>query len=409
VKLLILSNLYPPHVLGGYEFLARDIAETLARYGHEVRVLTTGEPAGPETVTRSLRLARPFGQPAGRDRLRHLWAGLVNRAAMRRHLRTHGRPDVVLVMSLRRLGLAPLRVLQEVGVPYVLTVHDDWPVAFGVAPGAGLRARMGGWLDEVLLPTRSWSGISPTSVVYLSRAVRGSVLAAGVPLPPGEVRPQGVDLSLFTPRPFRPMRPEPRLLFVGRLHPSKAPEVALEALSDLERRGVTAALTLAGEADAPEYREALQQRARALGLEERITWAGQVPRERLPLLYWEADALLFLSRLAHEGQGLTYLEAMACGVPVVASPSGGAREFLERHDAARLAPACTSESLADALASLYRAPEAQEALVTRALGIVRAHASLEVYVQGLEDVLRQAATRRAPAHSRNETHEAHAP
>jgi glycosyltransferase involved in cell wall biosynthesis len=409
VQILILSNLYPPHVLGGYELLARDIAEELTRCGHVVRVLTTGEPTGPETVTRSLRLARPFGRPAGRDRLRHLWAGLVNRAAMWRYLRTHGRPDVVLIMSLRRLGLAPLRVLQEVSVPFVLTVNDDWPVAFGVAPGAGLRTRLGGWLDEVLIPARSWSAITPAAVVYLSHAVRGSVRAAGVPLPPGEVRPQGVDLSLFTPRPFRPMRPEPRLLFVGRLHPSKAPDVALEALSDLERRGVTATLTFAGEADAPEYREALQRKARALRIEERITWAGQVPRERLPLLYREADALLFLSRLAHEGQGLTYLEAMACGVPVVASPSGGAREFLERHAAARLAPACTGEFLADELSSLYRAPEAQEALVTRALRVVRAHASLETYAQGLEDVLRQAARRRAPAPSQNETHDAHAP
>ncbi|WP_375770445.1 glycosyltransferase family 4 protein [Archangium gephyra] len=409
MKILILSNLYPPDILGGYELLARDIAEELARCGHTVRVLTTGGPGGPGNVTRSLRLARPFGRPAGRDRLRHLWAGLVNRAAMWRYLRTQGRPDVVLVMSLRRLGLAPLRVLQEAGVPFVLTVHDDWPVAFGVGQAAGLHTRMGHWLDEVLIPTRSWCGITPASVVYLSRAVRGSVRAAGVPLPPGEVRPQGVDLSLFTPRPFRPMRPEPRLLFVGRLHPSKAPEVALEALSELERRGVTASLTFAGEADAPEYREALQRRARALGLEERVTWAGQVPRERLPLLYWEADALLFLSRLAHEGQGLTYLEAMACGVPVVASPSGGAREFLERHAAARLAPACRSGFLADELASLHRAPEAQEALVTRALGIVRAHASLETYVQGLEDVLRQAARRQAPEPSRNETHEAHTP
>jgi glycosyltransferase involved in cell wall biosynthesis len=407
VKILILSNLYPPYVLGGYELLARDIAEELARCGHSVRVLTTGEPAGPETVTRSLRLARPFGRPAGRDRLRHFWAGLVNRAAMRRYLRTHGRPEVVLVMSLRRLGLAPLRVLQEVGIPFVLTVNDDWPVAFGVTPAAGLRTRMGGWLDEALIPARSWSGVSPASVVYLSRAVRDSVRAAGVPLPSGEVRPQGVDLSLFTPRPFRPMRPKPRLLFVGRLHPSKAPEVALAALSDLERRGITATLTFAGEADAPEYREALQREARVLGLEEHITWAGQVPRERLPLLYREADALLFLSRLAHEGQGLTYLEAMACGVPVVASPSGGAREFLERHAAARLAPGCESGLLADELASLLRAPEAQEALVTRALRVVRAHASLETYVQGLEHVLRQAARQHAPAPSRNDPHEAH--
>jgi glycosyltransferase involved in cell wall biosynthesis len=393
VHILVLSNLYPPDVLGGYELLARDVAEVLAHRGHTVEVLTTGPRTGQASVIRTLRLARPFGQPAGRDRLRHFWAGLRNEVATREYLRTHPRPQVALVMSLRRLGLTPLRVLQRAGIPCVLTVNDDWPVAYSAGPSPRGRARLGRWLDEVLVPARTWRGLSSERVLYLSDAVRRAVREAGVPLAPGVVQSQGVDLSLFTPRAFRPMRPEPRLLCVSRLHPSKAPEVALETLAVLRRRAVPARLTFVGEADAPGFQAALHDRARKLGVAPLVTWAGKLPREQLPAVYQEADVLLFLSRLEHEGQGLTYLEAMACGLPVVASPSGGAREFLERHDAARLVPVCSGEAFADEISALSGNPAAQEALIQRALEVVRAHASLDTYVRCLEGQLRQAARR----------------
>jgi glycosyltransferase involved in cell wall biosynthesis len=393
VRVTVLTNLYPPDVLGGYELLARDVVEALNRRGHGVDVLTTGDGSEAGRVLRTLRLARRFGRPAGRDRLRHLVAGALNAAAVRRYLKAHGRPDAVLVMSLRRLGLAPLRALQEADVPAVVTVNDDWPVAFTPGRQARPRARLGALLDALLVPSRTWRGIEPAAVAWLSDAVRRTAHEAGVPLGSGVVQPQGVDLSRFTPRAFRPMRQEPRLLFVGRLHPSKAPEVAVDTLAALDKYGVRATLTLAGAADEPAYLTALRQRARELRVDGRVSWAGKVPRERLPPLYRDADALLFASRLEHEGQGLTYLEAMACGLPVAASPSGGARDFLERHDASLLVRACTGEAFAEALAALHRDAAAQEALVRRALGIVREHASLEAYVLGLEELLRRVAAR----------------
>jgi glycosyltransferase involved in cell wall biosynthesis len=391
VHILLLSNLYPPDILGGYELLARDVAEVLTHRGHTVEVLTTGPRTSEASVTRTLRLARPFGCPAGRDRLRHFWAGLRNRAATRAYLRTHAKPQVALVMSLRRLGLAPLRVLQQAGIPFVLTVNDDWPVAYsdGLSPRG--HTRLGLWLDEVLVPARTWRGLVANRVLYLSEAVRREVHDAGAPLASGVVQSQGVDLSLFTPRAFRPMRAALRLLCVGRLHPSKAPEVALDTLAVLKQRGVPATLTFVGEAGEPGFQLRLQQRAQALGLEPLVTWAGKLPREQLPALYHEADVLLFLSRLEHEGQGLTYLEAMACGLPVVAWPSGGAREFLERHNAARLVPTCSGEAFADAIAALGGDPAAQEVIVKRALEVVRAHANLDAYVKCLEGQLRHAA------------------
>lgn len=391
MRILVVTNLYPPDVLGGYELLARDLVGVLGRRGHEVLVLTTGQAPERGGVTRTLRLARPFTQPPGPDRLRYALADAVNARAVRRFLADRGRPAAALVLSMRRLGLGPLRALTAAGVPLVVTVNDDWPVAYCRPRHRTLAGRLRASLDRRMFSARSFRGVAVERVVYLSDAVRGQVLAAGAPLPPGIVEPQGVDPALFTARPFRAMRRAPRLLFVGRLHPSKAPEVALDALAAVRARGLDATLTMAGAAADPAFQAALRAHAAALGVADGVRWLGQVPREGLPAIYRDADVLLFASRLAHEGQGLTYLEAMASGLPVVASPSGGAREFLERHPSARLAAACTGAAFAAEIAALHGDAAAQEALVARALAVVRAHGSLDGYARALEGQLEDAA------------------
>ncbi len=394
MRILMLTNLYPPTVLGGYELLAKDVAEALRARGHVLDVLTTddGTPAEPG-VHRSLHLARAFGGSAGRDRLRHLWVGPYNARATRRHLATVGRPDVVLLMSQRRLGLEPWWVLQRAGLPVVATVNDDWPVAYCPSRRAGVRGLLLRFLDE--LPTgRRLRGLRPERVVYLSDAVRREVSAAGAVFDGGVVVPQGIDPLLFSARRFHPIGSSPRLLFVGRLHPSKGPDVAIETVAALARRGVHATLDLVGAPADEAYGVELRALACRLGVEDRVDFRGFCARTALPSILRKGDALLFTSRLEHEGQGLTYLEAMACGLPVLAWPAGGAREFLDAHPSAVRPRACSGEAFADAFQELAADPAAQEALVTRALDVVREHGSIDAYVRRLEVELAGAVTAR---------------
>jgi len=389
MKIGVLTNLYPPDVLGGYELLARDLVRGLAGRGHDVHVLTTGTDTGEPGVTRSLRLARPFGQVPTADRARHLMAAIRNRIATRRYLRHVGRPDALLVMSQRRLGLEPLRVFRRAGVGVVATVNDDWPAAY-CEPRHARPWRLA--LERRLTAFKLWRRDDVDRVMWLSDAVRNSVLGNGVPLPPGRVEYQGVDCALFTPGPraSSPDRPL-TLLFVGRLHPSKGPDIALQALADVRFRGRAAALVVVGEADDPAYDAALRQQAAQLGVAAHVTWRGKLDREQLPATYRSADVFLFVSRLAHEGQGLTYLEAMACGVPVVASPSGGAREFLTRHPIARLTVACDGAAFADEILAIAGDAAAAARQTANALSTVRRHASLDAYIDAVEEELLTAA------------------
>jgi glycosyltransferase involved in cell wall biosynthesis len=118
-----------------------------------------------------------------------------------------------------------------------------------------------------------------------------------------------------------------------------------------------------------------------------VQWLGHVPRGRIRDVYAAADALLYPLRWDGEAQGLTYMEAMATGVPVVAFPRGGARELLDVHDVVARAVTCDGDGFADAVVGLASDAVRQQALVRGGLSLVREHASLDRYVDALESEL----------------------
>jgi glycosyltransferase involved in cell wall biosynthesis len=125
-----------------------------------------------------------------------------------------------------------------------------------------------------------------------------------------------------------------------------------------------------------------------------ITWHGLVERARLAELYTRADALLFPSAWEGEAQGLTYMEAMAAGLLVVAFPRGGARELLDAHRVDARAAANDGEAFATTVTALLADVARQRELVTSALRTFREEVSFDRYVDALEDELR-ASTRSA--------------
>jgi glycosyltransferase involved in cell wall biosynthesis len=117
-------------------------------------------------------------------------------------------------------------------------------------------------------------------------------------------------------------RGRPRLLTVNYLHPRKRIDLIIEATALL---GAAAPmLTVVG--DGPE-RQRLQQLAAALGIADRVTFAGFVDDDELPARYWQADCYLHATR--DESFGLSVLEASYCMCPVVAVDEGGVRDTVD--------------------------------------------------------------------------------
>ncbi|MBK7949407.1 MAG: glycosyltransferase family 4 protein [Deltaproteobacteria bacterium] len=180
-----------------------------------------------------------------------------------------------------------------------------------------------------------------------------------------EIAPIGIDARFYSntalPRPFADR--DPYLLAVGDVYAHKRFELAIEALAALGDRGAGIELRIAGRILDPPYHARLVDRIEQSGLHERVRFLGHVPRERLIELYGSGLALITSSRL--ETFGLTPIEAMACGLPVVACAESAVPEVCG--DGADYASEATGVALAQQLERLLSNPADWQDLQRRGL------------------------------------------
>jgi glycosyltransferase involved in cell wall biosynthesis len=160
----------------------------------------------------------------------------------------------------------------------------------------------------------------------------------------------GVDLDEFVPAPPDPAArsPQPaRLLAVGRLVAVKGHGVLVEAVARLVRDGLEVVATMVGEGP---RRAGLEALARDFGVAERIRFTGAVGQDDIRRFYAEADVFCLPSFA--EGLPAVLLEAMASGVPVVASRITGIPELVEDGVSGILVPPGRADRLADAVRDL---------------------------------------------------------
>ena len=135
--------------------------------------------------------------------------------------------------------------------------------------------------------------------------------------------PNGVDIERFEPVHAVPDDGPLRLLCVGRLIERKGQHHLIDAVKQLVDEGVDVKLDLVGTGDA---REANEAQAARLGLTDRVHFLGYVPREEIAHHY--AAAHVFVLPSYNEGMSVALLEAMASGLPVVVTPTGGTMELV---------------------------------------------------------------------------------
>src|SRR5439155_16616195 len=141
------------------------------------------------------------------------------------------------------------------------------------------------------------------------------------------VIPLGVDLERFRPmdqeaaRAELGLKDERIILFVGRIEPLKGVDILINAAAILDSDVDCSVLIVGGDESSASRIEELQGLARDLGIDHRVAFVGAVDHDSLPLFYNAADICVVPSH--YESFGLVAVEAMACGVPVIASRVGG--------------------------------------------------------------------------------------
>ena len=217
------------------------------------------------------------------------------------------------------------------GVPLVTTLHGtDVRLARGTAMARPL-------FRHVLQQSSAVTTVSR----WLARETE--TMVSGVT---ATVAPMPVATDLFSPG---GQRDTDRLLFVGRLTAQKGIGPLLDAIARMTRR---VSLDVVGDgALGPE----LAERARALGIADRIQWLGHLPQPGLVELYRRATALVVPS--TDEGLGLVAVEAQLCETPVVGFESGGLTDTVHHDRTGILVPPGNVDALAAALDGLLDRPD----------------------------------------------------
>ncbi|MGI3781805.1 MAG: glycosyltransferase [Janthinobacterium lividum] len=343
---------------GGQNVHVAELASGLTRLGHDVVVYTRrDDPDLPETVRTDdgydvVHLDAGPARGVPKDGLWPLMPAFAD--ALRRHLRTRT-PDVVHAhfwMS----GWAATRATRGLSIPTFVTFH-----ALG-----SVKRRHQGSADtspaervEVELAVAERA----SRVVATCRDEVAELAAIGVDLDRVDVVPCGVDVRHFTPdaAPLDdPPRREPyRIVSVGRLVPRKGFATVVEALVSLPGVELVVAGGHAGTGAVEAEQVRLQTLAEDLGVADRVHFVGQVGHFLMPALLCSAD--LVVCSPWYEPFGLVPLEAMACGVPVVASAVGGMLDSVAEGETGLLVPPQDPAALATAVQGLLSDPARRRA------------------------------------------------
>ena len=189
--------------------------------------------------------------------------------------------------------------------------------------------------------------------------------------------------------------PAPYLLSLARLNPLKGHDVLLTAFREVAARAPDVHLLIAG--DGPQ-RVRLHAITLALGLQERVTFLGDVGREQVKALLAGCECLVLASW--NEGMPTVVLEAMAAGKAVIGTRVGGVPEVVADGETGRLVPPGDARALAEAMGALLRDREQRNAMGEKGRAVVEAQHdfthTVERYLAVYHQAIRQGAGRPEP-------------
>jgi glycosyltransferase involved in cell wall biosynthesis len=342
-RILMVTNLFPPQELGGYGRKMWEFASGLRARGHEVRVLTADQPSlakapTPEEAELESAVSRVLPLLGG-------WRGgvavpLADRGEV--HARARAitasvelalrdfHPDAVFLGNMDFLEFLPIEAALGAGLPILHALGNARP---GYATG-----------KQPLSP-RYWIGACSD---WTGQGLREAGYS------PGRVETlyPGARVDRFF-RFFLPDASRLRICFAGLVLPFKGVHILVDALIRLHRAGVDFTAEIAGDAPDPAFLAKMRESVEAAGIAEKVDFTGFLGRAELAALFARNNVLVFPT-LTPEPFGISHVEAMAAGLVVISSGTGGAKEIVRHNVDGLLSEAGRGDELARHLNSLMQ-------------------------------------------------------
>ena len=371
-----------PNDLGGAEVHIVEVIRGLARKGHHQHVFV-GQ-------TDRCKVLFPFDNvtvhPVRCPQIPNLKLMLYIPAALRkirRFLKSH-RVDVIHSKQVFTLGVIGARLHRTTGIPHYLTVKN--PLAYKeelVLPLPFVPAFINRWIQETLKPIAQYALRRASALACVSTYSKTRSLEMA-PRARAEIVPNGVDTSQFYPptdAKARGIEKRFKIVTTSTLIPRNGIDILIRAFGLLMREHPHAHLTIAGEGPLEKELRALVKQLR---IDQHVDFIGTLRHDQVPDLLRQSD--LFVRPSRAEGFGVSFIEAMACGLPVVTCPSGGILDFVKEGETGRLVPPNDPEALAKAVTELMKNTTSYDHISKQALILVKERYSWESIVDRVEEI-----------------------
>jgi len=337
MRILLINSEYPP-IGGGAGNASAYLAAELVTLDQDVTVLTARFSDLPkDTVENTVRVLRIRSLRRRQDRSGAIEQGVFMLSGIWNTLQLvrKWRPDIILAFFGVPSGAVAWIVKMLTGIPYLVSLRGGDVPGFRPYDFANYHRMIGPFLHHV------WhrAGAVIANSQGLGALAHNFDDKVGV-----QVIPNGVDNRRYQVSDNRDWE-FPQMLFVGRLVYQKGLDILIRALGEL--KNYSWHLKLVG--DGP-HRPELESLARDMGITEKITFMGWM--EKADLIHEYNIANLFVLPSRHEGMPNVILEAMACGLPVIATSIAGNEELVLDGETGILVPSEDPLALSDTLTTL---------------------------------------------------------
>jgi len=334
------------------------------------------------------------------NQLRNAWANRTNYKICRKIIKKI-KPDIVYIWQLNGALIKPVLALQKERLPIVFNLGDYWlkdlKTETDLEPNI-LKKRF----RLFLLGIKDFRRLDLRYLLTNSLSLRQKYVDAGFKKENITVIPRGIHSSINLEHTDlaklnRAHNDKIKLLFVGRLVPDKAPDIAIRAVAQLvHKMGIANIhLDIIGSGD-KEYSEGLQNIVASLKIKNNVHFLGQIGHDELIPRYKTYDCLLFTSRW-EEPFSIVLLEAMANGVPVIATNSGSVQEIISDGINGIIVPKDQPIALANAIKKVIQDNDFTQKIRLAALATVRNNFALEGIIDKSEAYLHKVKKEFLPA------------
>lgn len=402
MKILAITDLYPPHHQGGYELRSKDIFDGLRRKGHEVYInsslcpdrrcqMHTDEPF----VSRVLH-----HKSETTSILKRIILDSIDLRFIDWQIQTI-KPDLIYLSHLGDLAspiffyLAVLEVPIIIddgglGVVFLNRIFKNGLYFYKNPEDPVIRTWMKSFLNSAIyffsngrIPKEiKWP--EKYMVIFNNSRAFENAKEKGILVKNTKVIFSGVDTSIFTYTPRLECNKPIRIIVPGRIESQKGTKDALHLLEKLQANKIDAQLTLLGSVGSPVYFDEIIHEVAEKSLQDIVQVSPMVTHRELSELYRESDICFFPS-YHKTGLSRVPLEAMASGCVIISYGNEGSSHIIQNGVTGHIVPEGDIDAVASLIIKITSTPGALRQITSKARRVIDQEYSMKVYLDRIED------------------------